>query len=83
MTHFERLAVVSNGYLLWKNASGLRRTRQIRVHMKSISWHHAPRGDFLYHRFLAGSDAEALHSFQLEFCHHPIPRPMCLWHHNA
>ena len=70
VTHYERLAV-SNGYSLVELHLDTGRTHQIRVHMKYIG---CPLpGDFLYHPVFDRISRQALHSFQLEFCH-PITK---------
>lgn len=72
VTHYERLAV-SNGYSLVELHLDTGRTHQIRVHMKYIG---CPLpGDFLYHPVFDRISRQALHSFQLEFCH-PITKKL-------
>ena len=73
VTHYERLAV-SNGYSLVELHLDTGRTHQIRVHMKYIG---CPLpGDFLYHPVFDRISRQALHSFQLEFCHPITKKPL-------
>ena len=73
VTHYERLAV-SNDYSLVELHLDTGRTHQIRVHMKYIG---CPLpGDFLYHPVFDRISRQALHSFQLEFCHPITKKPL-------
>ena len=73
VTHFRRLAE-RNGLSLVLLTLETGRTHQIRVHMKYIG---CPLpGDFLYHPVFDRISRQALHSFQLEFCHPITKKPL-------
>ena len=56
-----------NGHTLVSIQLETGRTHQIRIHMKSIG--HPLPGDFLYHPDYRNIKRQALHSYQLSFCH--------------
>lgn len=65
-THYKTLKY-KNGYSLVSLKLETGRTHQIRVHMKHIG--HPLPGDFLYNPDYSIINRQALHSYQLSFCH--------------
>lgn len=73
-THYERLDY-HNGLSLLELHLDTGRTHQIRVHMKYLGF--PLIGDYLYHPDYTKIRRQALHSYQLEFCHPITGQPLC------